>query len=295
VTGYATGGTVTYPASGQVTLTIEGAPLFAAAQQSLMAEVITDATAIRAAMDDTTDPDQAPAPALHATRLGIDTLSVVSLVGPTLQGQGSSTGRRATILHLGACPLRCSPCTTACTRHDSRYDPSTGPTERPVDELILDINTMGTAYTVLTGDAMGQQHRVGWLQLLINLDGQIEIETAGTIIPSWPALRYAAAFNVHVGLAHVGGRTIDRVRPEALAAYRDTGRARFTFVVSSVWFARELNEVAGIADSCGLPAELIWITPADDMDAGVVPGLQDRVVARGWNYGVRLQVPGAVT
>lgn len=298
------GRTISYPVGGAVTYYLGGtAPTdhgtsltFGVPAQPTL--VVTDPVAIRAIAEADAEAEAQPAtagrPLMAVPRplplVDDNSLLVASLVGPTLQGQGASTGRHAAILTLGACNLSCSWCNVPATWDERRYNLADGLTERPVDDLILDINSMGTAYTVVTGgEPLMQQKRPAWGTLLRNLDGAVEVETNGTITPSWATLDAVSAFNVSVKLAHAGGHVAARVRPDALAAFRNLGigRTRFTFVVRSL---RDFREVDNVADSCGLPAEQVWVQAEDSVAGELLQRLASRLAARGYNLAVPLPV-----
>ena len=60
-------------------------------------------------------------------------LAVSEIFGPTLQGEGPSSGRRAMFLRLAGCNLSCSWCDTAYTWDWSRYDKKAEVTMMQVD------------------------------------------------------------------------------------------------------------------------------------------------------------------
>jgi 7-carboxy-7-deazaguanine synthase len=89
-------------------------------------------------------------------------------------------------------------------------------------------------------------------------------------------------------LANSGVDRDRRIRPAALAALRDTGRAVFKFVVAD---ESDLEEVAALADQHDLAP--VWIMPEGTDPATVTERarrLADPVLARGWNLTSRLHV-----
>ena len=95
-------------------------------------------------------------------------------------------------------------------------------------------------------------------------------------------------WNVSPKLANSGIPIEKRIRADALVALRDTGRAVFKFVATSI---ADLDEVATLADAHGL--EPVWIMPeGTDPTTWVARAqeLADPVLARGWNLTPRLHV-----
>jgi organic radical activating enzyme len=116
----------------------------------------------------------------------------------------------------------------------------------------------------------------------------VEVETNGTILPDDRMVDMVGRWNVSPKLANSGVPYEKRVRADALAALRATGRAAFKFVVTD---GADLDEVAELVDTHGL--EPVWIMP-EGTDATIflerARQLADPVLARGWNLTPRLHV-----
>lgn len=223
-----------------------------------------------------------------------DTLVVSECFGPTVQGEGPSSGCRCTFIRLGGCNLSCSWCDSAYTWNASRYDLRTEMTRRPVADLAAKVLADGTGMAVITGGEPllhQDQPAFGWLLDTLHGAGvRIEIETNSTRTPTPHTAARVAQFNASPKLACAGDRQDDRIVPAALAALLATSKAVFKFVCTS---PADLNEVAAIADLAGIPPALVWIMPegADAITlAARLAQLADPAIAAGYNLTTRLHV-----
>jgi len=216
-------------------------------------------------------------------------LVVNECFGPTLQGEGPSTGRRCGFVRLGRCNQACAWCDEPQTWAWDRFDQATELHEMPVDDVLAALDDMGVDMVVVTGGEPLLQQRA--LEALLNglkaRGSRIEIETAGTIAPAM-ADGVVDQWNVSPKLANSGNELARRYKPEVLRAFEGTGRAVFKFVVCD---AADLEEVDGMVRECGLTD--IWIMP-EGTDAATLEkrsaALADDVVKRGWNLSTRLHI-----
>ena len=218
------------------------------------------------------------------------TLAVAEVFGPTFQGEGPSTGRRAGFVRLGRCNLDCRWCDTPYTWDWERFDPAVEITTRPVDGVVAELDAMAVERVVVTGgEPLLQQRRL--LPLFEACAGRgwaIEVETNGTIAPEAATAELVTAFNVSPKLANSGVPEGKRIRPAALAALRATGRAAFKFVATG---PADLDEIADLAAIHDLAP--VWVMPEGTDPATVLArmgALADEVLARGWNLTPRLHV-----
>ena len=217
-------------------------------------------------------------------------LVVAEVFGPTFQGEGPSVGRRAGFVRLGRCNLDCSWCDTPYTWDWSRYDPAEELRHEPVAAVLVQLEAMGPDIVVVTGgEPLLQQRRlVALLEGCAARGWPVEIETNGTIVPDERLAGLVGQWNVSPKLANSGISMETRIRPDALAALRATGRAVFKFVVAE---PAELDEVGALVEAHGL--EPVWIMP-EGTDPGTLldraRGLADPVLRRGWNLTPRLHV-----
>ncbi len=218
------------------------------------------------------------------------TLVVSEVFGPTVQGEGPSLGRRAAFVRLGRCNLTCTWCDTPFTWDWERFDPAVELTERPVDEIVDQVEAMGVDRVVVTGgEPLLQQRRLlPFLEAAASRGWAVEIETNGTLAPTPDTVALVAQFNVSPKLANSGVEPDTRMVPGALRALLATGKAAFKFVVTD---PAELDEVQHIVDEHAL--EPVWIMPEGTTPEAVLAAgrrLADAVVARGWQLTTRLHI-----
>jgi organic radical activating enzyme len=218
-----------------------------------------------------------------------DTLIVNEVFGPSLQGEGPSTGRRCGFVRLGRCNQSCTWCDEPQTWAWDRFDPSVELHEMAVDDVLVELDAMDVDMVVVTGGEPLLQQR-GLEELLRAIKGRgwrIEIETAGTITPTMEE-GLVDQWNVSPKLANSGNPPARRYKPDVLRAFEATGRAVFKYVVCD---APDLDEVDGMVQECGLTD--VWIMP-EGTDAATLErrsaALADDVVKRGWNLSTRLHI-----
>ncbi|MBT2490628.1 7-carboxy-7-deazaguanine synthase QueE [Streptomyces sp. ISL-96] len=224
----------------------------------------------------------------------VATLVVAEVFGPTVQGEGPSTGRRASFLRLGACNLSCDWCDTPYTWDASRFDLRAELTRRPVPELVDRLLEGHPGIVVITGgEPLLHQRRPGWIALLDALHAagvEIEIETNGTIPPTDYTAERVTRFNVSPKLQHAGDPEDKRIRPDALAALVTTGKAAFKFVART---GADVDQVAALAAAHHLPAHTVWLMPEGTTTAELDTHLHtiaDPAIAAGFNLTTRLHV-----
>ncbi len=223
-------------------------------------------------------------------RLTGTTLAVNEVFGPTFQGEGPTSGRRAAFLRLARCNLSCTWCDTPYTWDWSRYEPKDEVHRLTVRELLARIDAMGVDRLVITGgEPLLQQAQLAELLEACAARGwAVEVETNGTRAPLPLTAALVDQFNVAIKLANSGMAERVRVRPAAIRALEQTGRAAFKFVVED---PRELDEVAKLVDRFGLRP--VWIMPQGTTPEMVTEGVRrlgDAVLERGWNMTSRLHV-----
>ena len=215
---------------------------------------------------------------------------VSEVFGPTFQGEGPSAGRRAGFVRVGRCPLSCSWCDTAYTWDWDRYDPAVELHRRTVDDVLADVDGMGVDMVVVTGgEPLAQRSALAALARgLRERDLRVEVETSGVIAPAADVVDLVDQWNVSPKLTNSGMPRERRIVPDALAAFVDTGRAVFKFVVVE---PSDLDEVAEIVDAHRLHP--VWIMPEGTDAAAIATRLRDLaepVLRRGWHLTPRLHV-----
>lgn len=214
-------------------------------------------------------------------------LLVSEIFGPTIQGEGPSSGRVATFVRLGLCNLDCAWCDTPWT-----WD-WTGKNGPPQDKTALlhlsplvvatDVKERGAPLTVITGgEPMLQAKRLAELLMFL---GAVEIETNGTIAPPD---RWGCRFNVSPKMPSSG---VDpKYADEAMENYAPQPRAVFKFVVQD---DVDLDAVDKLIVRHEIPPSRVWIMPEGRTGAEIQLGsalLAESAIARGYNFSTRLHV-----
>ncbi len=222
-------------------------------------------------------------------------LWVAEMFGPTVQGEGPSTGQHAMFIRLAGCHLSCSYCDTAYTWDANRYDLAAERHPATVDELLVWVKNAWTGLAVITGgEPLLQQQALIPLATALASDGyRIEVETSGTIAPL-PALSEAVtAFNVSPKLSSSGLPEHRRIRPDALRALYGTGKAVWKFVATDLADLDEIRALEAAIDTTDGWVEPVWVMP-EGVTAEVVLQrmrlLAQPVIDRGWNLSTRLHI-----
>jgi len=222
---------------------------------------------------------------------GDDGILVVSeIFGPTFQGEGPSSGRRAMFLRLGRCNLDCTWCDTPYTWDWTRFDPDRELHRRTAADVVAELAAIDAPLLVVTGgEPMLQQRRlVPVLETAAAHGWRVEVETNGTVAPHAPIVTLVDQWNVSPKLSGSGVAFARRWHPDVLQAFAATGRAVLKFVVAST---SEFDEVAAAVEVSGITD--VWVMP-EGTDAATVRErmalLAPAVLDRGWNLSGRLHV-----
>jgi len=222
-------------------------------------------------------------------------LAVSEIFGPTVQGEGPSLGRCCSFLRLGGCNLHCSWCDTAYTwdwtgRNGLRYDPRSELRTLSVDDVWSQLQRTNTRMLVVSGGEplLQQQGLVGLLVLARDAGWRVELETAGTIMPTTALCALVSQFNVSPKLAHSGNDREKRYRPDVLDRLQATQRAVWKFVAQE---PDDLDEIAELVEAHDLDPVYVM---AEGTSAALLlrrtAKLADAVIARGWNLTTRLHI-----
>jgi 7-cyano-7-deazaguanosine (preQ0) biosynthesis protein QueE len=217
-------------------------------------------------------------------------LVVSEVFGPTWQGEGPSTGRRAGFVRLGRCNLSCGWCDSKFSWDWDHYDPAVELHRRSVDDVLGELEGMRIERVVVTGGEPLLQQRAlaGLVEGCAARGWEVEVETAGTLAPSSALAELVAQWNVSPKLANSGVPADRRRKPDVLRAFQATGRAAFKFVVVET---TDLEEIDELVAECELRD--VWVMPEGTDAAAVVARLQrlaEPVLARGWNLTPRLHI-----
>lgn len=226
-------------------------------------------------------------------------VKVSEVFGPTVQGEGPSTGRRCAFVRLGRCNLDCAWCDTPYTWDWSRFDPAEQLTDRIAVELAETVQAMDVRLCVITGgEPMLQRSALAVLVVLLRDIGiDVEIETNGTQspVPLLGEQRSAGALRFNVSPKLSSSRVPrDKAWIEpSLRAFltRAGGRTAWKFAVGS---PMDWSDVLDFQAVYTPPRENVWIMPQTEFN-GVVPLVTPAEVAswainEGYNVSGRLHV-----
>lgn len=227
-----------------------------------------------------------------------DELIVSEIFGPTFQGEGYSLGRRAIFVRLGICNLKCTWCDTKYTWDWKNYDYKKELKRIPIDEVRSQVDELwseGTIIVITGGEPLLQQEKI---VDLINpwTDRIVEIETAGTVMPSLSLRLERPRFNISPKLDNSGNSRISRERPDVLSyfarSYPDPGGpfSVFKFVVETV---DDLPEVDFLVVRYNIKPSDVYIMPEGTHRFTIIRRqrqLADEVIKRGYNMTTRLHV-----
>ncbi|HKO51429.1 MAG TPA: 7-carboxy-7-deazaguanine synthase QueE [Polyangiaceae bacterium] len=174
----------------------------------------------------------------------------ISEIFESLQGEGVSTGAPCVFVRLAQCNLHCSWCDTKYTWDFARYSYEDEVREQSVAEIAQLVNSTVSRRLVLTGgEPLLQQRALKEFFARLAPDIVVEVETNGTIVPEPAALSRVNQWNVSPKLSNAGDPEHFRIRPEALTALRDSGKAHLKLVVDCD---------ADFAEADALVARLAW-------------------------------------
>ena len=226
-----------------------------------------------------------------------ETLSIAEIFGPTFQGEGPEAGHRAGFVRLGACNLNCSWCDTPYTwdwkgERGAPFEPNEELTTWTFAEIDQRLLAMDVKRLVVTGGEplLQQRSLCGFLPQLPETVSAVEVETNGTIVPLPELVRHVTRFNVSPKLANSDIPLPKRIRPDALRALHQTGKASFKFVAATPADIEEISELLATLDLHGAD---VWVMPEGTTSDVVLERMRilaPFVLEQGWNLTSRLQI-----
>ncbi len=222
-------------------------------------------------------------------------LRIAECFGPTIQGEGPSTGRQALFVRLSGCNLDCSWCDTPYTwdwtgKNGTAYDRQAESHRRPVERVVAWANRWpGTLVVVTGGEPLVQRSALTRLSVALNLDGhRVEVETNGTLpLPDFTA---GVVYNVSPKLAHSGVDTSTAIRPAILEQIASRLDARLKFVCAT---PDDVTVAANLCDLYNIDRHRAWVMPEGRTSTEVhstLALLADPTVDAGMNLSPRLHV-----
>lgn len=207
----------------------------------------------------------------------------------SFQGEGPSTGQRCAFIRFSRCNLKCGFCDTPESWDWSSYDPTEVSERVPVTELVSWVRERDVDMVVLTGgEPMLQQPAMAALACGV-APVRVQVETNGTMTPTPELVALVDLWVVSPKLANSGMSYAVRIRPMALTALAETGRAAFKFVVTDR--DRDLDEIARLVQEYRLSP--VWVMPEGTTREKVLAGmdaLHGPATERGWNVSTRLHI-----
>jgi organic radical activating enzyme len=204
----------------------------------------------------------------------------VSEVFTSIQGEGPSAGTPSVFVRLQGCSVGCTWC-------DTRYSwPAGGGRETTLEAILAEVQA-GPANVVVTGgEPLEHPAFVPLVQSVKGLQRRVEVETAGTEPPPEVAVDQ---WNVSLKLAHSGVPEPRRLRPEAIARFRDRG-AWFKFVVAE---EADVEEVLVIQARYCLPSARIVLMPLGmrrEEQVARMPAVVEWCRRHGFRFSPRLHI-----
>jgi 7-carboxy-7-deazaguanine synthase len=241
-------------------------------------------------------------------------IKISQIFGPTIQGEGSATGRHCMFVRVYNCNLRCRWCDTAYTWADTadraaltisgkrydRFDPEFGLKEMTHNEvyeklgLLWPLALKPTIIVISGGEPMMQQDAL--LPLMAMLRGvrnEVHIETAGTIAPTYEFGLLVNQFNVSPKLHHSGNELKKRYKPEVLSVLNGSGKAWWKFVVTPYTTDVDFEEIDEIVQVVGIDPRRVMIMPEGKSSADNIKTAREvaaRAIHRGYGISFRTHV-----
>lgn len=213
----------------------------------------------------------------------------------SLQGEGELTGVPSVFIRTAGCNLRCNWCDTPY----ASWNPEG--VERPVDDLVAEVNSHPARHVVLTGGEPMIAKNIRDLASALRAAGQhITIETAATVAPAGIACDLASlspklansAPDDRLPAAWRERHEATRWNPEAIRAWVDGYTYQFKFVVSTPADVAEMETLLASLER-DIPRHKILLMP----EAVSLEKMRERAAwlgelckTRGYRYAHRLHI-----
>ena len=237
----------------------------------------------------------------------VDQLSIIEAFN-SLQGEGRNIGMPCTFLRLAYCNLRCVWCDTKYSWDWQHYDPATEVKDLDINHVAELITQWQNENLVISGgEPLLQQY--GIIRLLDYLSESlersslathivypfkhVEVETAGTVLPSESLLSRIQLFNVSPKLENSGNSQAKRYKEAVLRKFAELAgynKAVFKFVVTS---SADYAEIDAMVDTLSIPHFAVYIMPEGITEAALTEHLREvaeGAIKRGYRVTTRLHV-----
>lgn len=219
--------------------------------------------------------------------------------GPTIQGEGPSTGRPALFIRLGLCNLDCKWCDTPFTwdwtgKNGVAYDREVELETVTVESLVEWATSFDTATVVISGgEPLVQAGRTAELaRQLLAAGKRVEIETNGTRSPTdrFADIADDISWNVSPKLWGSGVDLEKSLNFNTLSEFVRLPNAVFKFVITEPddeMFAWD------VVAHTGMPNDRVYLMPegvsAESVNANL-PGVIDLALKHNYNVTTRVHV-----
>jgi 7-carboxy-7-deazaguanine synthase len=193
----------------------------------------------------------------------------LSEIFDSLQGEGVNVGKPCRFVRLALCNLHCHYCDTKYTWDFAQFDYEREVREVSLQSVAQQLSEAPAGHVVVTGgEPLLQQRALAKVLERVPRELFIEIETNGTRVPLPSLLARVNQWNVSPKLASAGDSEALRIRPDALIALRDSGRAYLKLVVKS---EQDRDEAEALRERFGFARERTLLMPeaatADELHA----------------------------
>lgn len=197
-------------------------------------------------------------PAVDPETDGAEVLRL-SEVFDSLQGEGVNVGKPCRFVRLALCNLHCHYCDTKYTWDFEHFDYDGEVREVALAAMVEQFSQAPAGHVVVTGgEPLLQQRALAKVFERVPSELFIEIETNGTRVPSASLLARVNQWNVSPKLTSAGDSEALRIRPEALLALRDSGRAYLKLVVRS---EHDRDEAEALRERFGFARDRTLLMP----------------------------------
>lgn len=227
----------------------------------------------------------------------------------TLQGEGASMGMPAVFVRASLCNLHCVWCDTDYTwnwintpwKHENdallsykKFSQQEYIVEPTLEEIANEVLQYNCPNLILTGGEPLLQQK-GWISLMEylrekNEKFRFEVETNGTLVPSYSFADYIDQFNVSPKLRNSGNHENQRLQPKALHYFAKHPKTWFKFVIAE---QTDFNEAQQLIKQYKLPKDKIILMPEGRTQAALKQKrlwLADLCRDLGYRFGDRLHI-----
>ena len=215
----------------------------------------------------------------------------VSEVFESVQGEGTNAGSPCLLIRLAGCNLQCAWCDSRYAWDWGQFDRAAETRRVAVEQLRERILSASVPHLVLTGgEPLLQQSSLVLLAEQLAANVYVEVETNGTVVPSPELVARIDQWNVSPKLGNSRVPRRARIRHDALAVLRESGRAWLKLVVSP---GPDFDEASALVAELDWPSQRVLLMPlarSRDQLRACATAVAQTCMARGFRYSPRLQV-----